>query len=633
MSKSRSRRAVLVLLTVFMSASVGLSAGDAKPAGQPEQKSKKREPAVKQKVELKAEAAEKEAQPKVAHIRVHGIVLSSPPDFSWLVGQTPGMTLREWVQRLARARNDDRVQAVALEVDAPLMDWAQAQEFADAVSRLSKAKPVYAHVTSAGAIGYLVASAAREVTMDPAGTLGITGLGAELAFFRGTLDWVGVEAQMIQIGRYKGAAEPFTRKVPSEDLKSEYNKILDDLYDQLCGQVARQRRLTIPHVKHVIDSGPIAAQDAREHRFVDRLVSKADWHDYLVGKVRGTKHKSADWLADYASKKPKRLDFSNPLALFGMMFAGRPAERLREPTVAIIHADGMIVSGNSGQGLFGTRMVGSKTMLKCFRQVMEDDKVKAVILRVNSPGGSAMASELIYQAARKCAEKKPVIVSISGLGASGGYYVALGGGKILADPAAIVGSVGVVGGKLALSGLLEKVGITTYEMTRGRNAGLWMSRRWDEREQSVIRRMSQRTYDQFVSRVKSSRGRRIKDVAAVTQGRVFTARQAVKNGLIDEIGGIREAVMAAQSAAKLKRSYIITLPKPKTLLDVLYGEEGPGSPLGEGAAMERLLGGRVSLLPAGMRHQAALVYMLSLARMLDCETVLTVMPYHVSLSP
>jgi len=114
MSKSRSRRAVLVLLTVFMSASVGLSAGDAKPAGQPEQKSKKREPAVKQKVELKAEAAEKEAQPKVAHIRVHGIVLSSPPDFSWLVGQTPGMTLREWVQRLARARNDDRVQAVAL---------------------------------------------------------------------------------------------------------------------------------------------------------------------------------------------------------------------------------------------------------------------------------------------------------------------------------------------------------------------------------------------------------------------------------------------------------------------------------------------------------------------------------------
>ncbi|MGB2820316.1 MAG: signal peptide peptidase SppA [Phycisphaerae bacterium] len=630
MSNSRLGRAVSVLLTVFVSASAVLSAPDAKtPQGGP----KKREPAVKQKVELKEKTAEKEAQPRVAHIRVDGTVLASPPDFSWLVGQTPGMTLREWVQRLATARNDERIRAVALELDGPLMNWSQAQELADAVSRLNKTKPVYAHVTSASALQYLVASAAREVTMDPAGTLAITGLGAELTFFKGTLDWVGIEAQMIQIGRYKGAAEPFTRKGPSEELKSEYDKILDDLYAQLCGQFAQQRRLTVPHVRHVIDSGPIGAQDAREYRFVDHLVSKADWQDHVVAKVRGTKQKSADWLADYARKKAKPMDFSNPLALFSMMFAGGPAEKVRDPAIAIIHADGVIVSGKSGQSLFGARMVGSKTMLKCFRQAAEDEKVKAVVFRVNSPGGSAMASELIYQAARKCAAKKPVIVSISGMGASGGYYVALGGRQILADPAAIVGSVGVVGGKLALSGLLEKVGISTYEITRGRNAGLWMSRPWDEREQDVIRRMSTRTYDRFVSVVKSSRGRRVKDVAAVTAGRVFTARQAVKNGLIDGVGGIREAVMAAQSAAKLKRSYIITLPRPKTLMDVLYGGQWSASPLGQAGTLERLVGGGASPFSARSGRHAALGYMLSLAQMLDRETVLTAMPYHVSLSP
>ena len=353
--------------------------------------------------------------------------------------------------------------------------------------------------------------------MDPAGTLSITGLAAELSFFKGTLDWVGIEAQMVQVGRYKGAAEPFTRTGPSKELKGEYDKLLDDLYEQLSEQIARQRRLSVPHVLHVIDAGPLAAEDARRHRLVDRLVSKADWRESVEKTVRGAKHASVDWLADYARKPTKPLDLSNPWALFGMMLGSRPAEKVREPTIALIHANGVIVSGNSGEGLLGTRRVGARTMAKCFRQVARDDKVKAVILRVNSPGGSAIASELIYQAVRKCARKKPVIVSISSVGASGGYYIALGGRKILADPAATVGSVGVISGKLAMTGLMEKVGITTYEITRGRNAGLWLSRPWDEREREIIRRMSTRTYDMFVSRVRDSRGKRIKNLNAVTQ--------------------------------------------------------------------------------------------------------------------
>ena len=162
-------------------------------------------------------------------------------------------------------------------------------------------------------------------------------------------------------------------------------------------------------------------------------------------------------------------------------------------------------------GGFGGRQIGRKTMIRCFRQVAEDDNVKAVIFRIDSPGGSALASEMIYQAARQCAEKKPVIASIVGVGGSGGYYIALGADRIIADPSAITGSIGVVGGKLATTGLMSKLGISTYEITRGRNAGLWSSRPWDVREQRIVKDMMKKTYRTFTSRVRQGRGPRVKN--------------------------------------------------------------------------------------------------------------------------
>jgi len=595
----------------------------------------KRPPPVKGKVALTPEAAAKEAAERIAHIRLSGQVMSSPPDFSLLLGPSTAMTLRDWLQRLAKARNDDRVCAVALEVDGVGMGWGQAQELADALKRLNAVKPVYAHITSGGALSYLVGSAARELTMEPAGNLSITGLSAELTFYKGTLDWLGIRPQMMQIGRYKGAAEPFTRTGPSEELKGEHNRLLDDLYAQLCGQIARQRRLTVPHVEQAIDNGPHDGRGAMKYKLVDRLVGKGDWGDHVRQKVAGRKKKPVEWAANYAKKAVKQLDFSNPFAVFSMLMGGRPKTEIREPTIAIIHADGMIFSGSSGASLFGTRIVGARTMMKCFDQVARDDRIKAVILRIDSPGGSALGSELIYQAARKCAKKKPVIASISGLGASGGYYIALGAQKIIADPAAITGSIGVAGGKFATTGLMNKLGITTHAITRGRNAGMRLSRPWDDREQAVIRKLIQRVYNTFTSRVAESRGKRVKDVAAVAQGRIFTARQAVGNGLIDEIGGIREALLAAQAAAKIKSSYLLTLPKPKTLADMLYGG-GSSSALpalaGEGQLL-RQLGASSPLLPLAAHKRAGIGYLICLGRLMESETVLTALPYHVSIQP
>ncbi len=574
-------------------------------------------------------------KPYIAHIALRGPVLASPPEFSLFAGQVQGITLREWLQRFAKARNDSKVEAVALEIDSPRMSWAQAQELADAVKRLSAVKPVYAHIVAASAPTYLVASAAREVTMDPAGDLMITGVGTEMMFYRGTLDYIGVEPQLFQIGRYKGAAEPMTRTGPSEELKGEYGKILDDLYSQLCRQIADQRDLTVPHVRFAVDNGPFSAKSARKYDLIDGMVEKLDWEQHVVDNVLAEDEDIVLWDTDYGAKKTKKMDLSNPFAFFGMLMGGKPRQATKDPTVAIIYAEGVITSGSSGSGFFGGKQIGHKTMIRCFNQAAEDDNVKAVIFRIDSPGGSALASEMIYQAVHKCAEKKPVIASIVGVGASGGYYVALGADKIIADPSAITGSIGVVGGKMATTGLMKKLGINTYKITRGRNAGLWSSSPWNEREQKIVKTMMEETYRTFTSRVRQGRGSRVKDISKVAQGRVFTARQAVDNGLIDEVGGLRAAVIAAQKAAKIKSSHILVLPRPKTLADFFTGSdvsaETPTSV--ENAAIRALMAEAPGILSAGRDNRQGLSYLLTLGQLLGRECVLTAMPYHVSIRP
>jgi len=605
-----------------------------RPAEDKAQPAKAEKPAKPAKVEKTAKPAEV-AKPNIAHIALRGAILSSPPEFTLLGGQNEGTTLRDWLLRLGKARNDDEIEAVALEIDSPAMSWAQAQELADGVRRLSEKKPVYAHIVAGTAPQYLVASAARELTMDPAGELMITGLAAEMTFFRGTLDAIGIEPQLFQVGRFKGAAEPMMRTGPSEELKGEYEKILDDLYNQLCGQIACQRKLTIPHVRYAVDNGPFDGKSAKEYRLVDGLVERAQWKQHVVNKVIGERSTTAMWRGNYGVKPPQNVDFSNPFALLGALMGKKTDTSTTDPTVAIIHADGVIVDGSSGSSLFGGKMVGDKTLIACFNEVAADDNVKAVIFRIDSPGGSALASEMIYQAVAACAKKKPVIASIVGVGGSGGYYIAVAANRIIADPSAITGSIGVVGGKLATTGLMNKLGISTYEITRGQNAGLWTSRAWNEREQKLVKDMMEATYRKFTGRVKQGRGDRIKDIDKVAQGRIFTARQAAANGLIDEVGGLREALTAAQKAAHIESSHIIVLPRPKTLADILAGGGMSASmPMSaDSAALRVLLKEAPAALSVSPERMEGVRYLLTLSELLGKRCVLTAMPYHVSVKP
>jgi len=576
------------------------------------------------------------ARPKpipVAHIRLSGAVLARPPDFSLFGADSMYMTLNDWLKRLAKARTDPQIRAVAIELDNPRMSWAQAQELADAVRRLDAVKPAYAHITSAGASQYVVASAARDLAIEPAGGIEVIGLAAELLFFRGTLDKLGIQPQFVQIGRFKGASEPFSRTRPSRELALELNKVLDGIYEQLCGQIARQRKLSRARVRAVIDNGPFDAHDAKKFRLVDRLSGRHDWLETVARRVAPGKDETVAWKRAYGKKPSVGLDLSNPFSLLTTLFKARDPG-VREPTVAVIHAEGMIVSGSSGSGLFGLHVVGARTLAKTFDRVRKDGRVKGVIFRVDSPGGSALASELIYQAVRRCAAAKPVIVSVADQAASGGYYIAAGGTRIIADPGAIIGSIGVLSGKLSLQDFLaDKLGITTYAATRGKNAGLVLSRPWTKEELAIVRKQARKTYDLFLARVRQGRGKvfaRDADLQAVAEGRIFTAAQAKANGLIDEIGGLNEALIAVRRAAGIRKCHLISLPRPKTLMDLLSGEdEDSATPVRlEPDASQRL---QLAVLKRLAERPLGFVYLLNLAEQMKTERVLAAAPWHLSI--
>ncbi len=613
--------AISLILTICISSSFSAttqpaSAPATEPATQPASE------AASQSTSQSVDQADAKKILKIAHIRLAGIILEGPPGFSFFAN-TPGqLTLKDVLLRLSKARKDKNVGIVALEIDSLNINWAQAQELAEAVTRLNAEKPVHTYLSSASAGQYLVASAGEEIAMEPAGTLMLVGLGAELTFFRGTLDLLGIEPQMVQVGRYKGASEPYARKGPSQEMLYEYEKILDDLYYQLCNQIAKQRGLKIAKVQKAIDSGPLSAAAGKKAKLVDKLITKLDWQKEISDSTDDS-HGEMKWHANYGKKSPRHLNTSSPFSFFSAVMGGDKKTKVRNSTIAIIHADGLIVPGPSGEGIFGQKMVGAKTLTECFERVRKDDRIKAVIFRVNSPGGSALASELIYQAAKKCAQQKPVIASIAQMGASGGYYIAIGADTIVADDSAIVGSVGVISGKLSFTGLMKKAGISTHEITRGRNAGLFLSRPWSQREMDVIRKHAETTYDMFVERVSESRADHVKDINSVTQGRIFTGRQASENGLIDEVGGLHKAVNLAKEKAKLDKVHFLTLPEPKTFFDIISGnvEANSTSALTDNLTIIERMAGK----------SPGMVYLINLANLLNDEAVSAAMPHFFSI--
>lgn len=506
--------------------------------------------------------------PKVAFFDLSQPVVEKPAGFSLLLNPD-APTLQSLIDRLHHAANDKSVHAVLMTLTDPGLNLAESQEVRSALIRLRKAgKKTFVYADAYDTDSYTLATGATDICIMPGGDMMLPGVGLETTFYKGLLDKIGVKADYVQIGEYKGADEEYTRTTPSPQLSGELNKLTDALYAQVVDGIAQNRHLPAATVKTAIDESILTAQSAKKQGFVDHLIDEDGLRD-LIKKEIGEK---VQIVHDYDEPKHEDVDLSSPFALFSLLMQ-HPTESTK-PSVAVVYADGVIVDGAGGGTLTGGSTIGSDEIRQAMRIVSRDDSIKAVVVRINSPGGSALASEAMWQAVRRVAKDKPVIVSVGSMAASGGYYLASAGDKIYADPAAIIGSIGVVGGKFVTTGLYQKLGLTTESFDRGKNADLFSSDTpFTARQRKMVTSWMRQTYVQFTQRVMTTRKGKIKDIDKVARGRIFIAGQAKGLGMIDTIGGLDKAIVYSASRADLKPGQyaVRTVPAPKTLADLLNG--------------------------------------------------------------
>jgi protease-4 len=380
---------------------------------------------------------------------------------------------------------------------------------------------------------------------------------------------------MLQMGEYKGAAEPYTRSEMSKPFRERLESVLKDYFEEsLVKTIAQARKgLAIDKVKAIIDEGPYTAKQAVAAGLIDEVAYADDFEKAVKSGIKASEVKV---VRDYAKEKVEELDFSNPFAILKLLAPPSRKHKSSKNKIAVLYATGAIVTGKGGTSLFGGDTVGSTTMVDAIRKAEHDKTVKAIVLRVDSPGGSALASDLIWNELRR--SKKPVVASMSDVAASGGYYISMAAKKIYAEPGTLTGSIGVVGGKLVLGGLEKKVGLNTQVIKLGSHAGILSTTfPFSESEKKAMTALMKDIYDQFLTKAIEGRERAGKkfaraDFLKYAEGRIWTGRQAKAIGLIDELGTLDDAVVAAKVMAHLAKDAdveLLSLPKPRSFLDTL----------------------------------------------------------------
>ncbi len=511
-----------------------------------------------------------------AHIELKG-GYAEGPQMMGLFGDV-SESLAEAIGRLDKAAKDDAVTGVVLKIDGPSIGRGKLNEFRQAISRVkAKGKKVVAYLDSAGSGDYLVAAGCDEVVMPESGVLMLLGVRSEVSFYKNLFDFLGVKAEMLRVGEYKSAAEPYSRTEMSKEFREELEQVLGDFYDQMVEQVATGRGLTADKVKAAIDNGPHTANAAKELGLITRVA----YEDELTGILKGDKADATIKLAKRYGMKKIDTDFSGIAGMMKMMnmLMGLEPQTRRSfnPKIAVIHATGMIMPGASSSDFLGDSTLGSDTLVKAIEKASSDTTVKAIVLRVDSPGGSALASDLIWRALEKV--EKPIVASMGDVAGSGGYYIAMGADTIFAEPGTITGSIGVVGGKIALEGLFNKVGITTSVVSRGKNSGiLSTSSGFTDSERAAMTKLLLDIYKQFTE--KAAKGRKMEYAALekLARGRIYSGATAVKLGLVDKLGTLEDAVEHAKQLAKLgpdDKVERLILPKPTSPLESLLGPLNP----------------------------------------------------------
>ncbi len=515
------------------------------------------------------------AKPVIAVFSVSRPLPEAPLGDDLLFGSVGAETLRDIVARMKKTAKDPQVKAVVLQVGTGSFRLAQIEELRQAMDEIKAAgKEIHAYSESLMTGGFTLMSGATNVSVVPTGTVWIMGVYGESPYLRGLLDKLGVQPDFFTCGAYKSAAEMFMRYGPSPEAEQMENWLLDSLFDSYVGLMAKGRRVSPEKVRQWIDGGLYAAGKAKELGIID----KVQYHDQFVAELKSKYGADAKWDKRYGKKdKLGDLDLSSPLGLFKMWadLLQPPKKATGKDAVAIVYVDGPILPGQGDPSPFSFGGIAYSTPIrKALDQVADDKSVKAVVLRVDSPGGSAVASEIILNATKRVKEKKPFVVSMGGVAGSGGYYVACGAETIFADASTITASIGVVSGKLVTTPLWNKVGIQWHSKKRGAHADMLGSDKvFTPEERAKMQGYMDEVYGVFKGHVLAIRaGRLKKKIDDLAGGRVFTGRQALELGLVDKIGTLDDAIQFAAKQANVKDYEVRVVPRPKSFLEMLMAD-------------------------------------------------------------
>jgi protease-4 len=489
-------------------------------------------------------------------------------------GQT--MQTRALLRKLDELAAEPKLEGLVLRVGDLGMDMARAHELRAGLIAFKGdgARKLHCHAEDLGNASYYLLSACDELSMVPVGVMLIPGPVATPIHLKGLLDKLGVQADFLHVGAFKGAAEPLTRDAPSPEMLETLQAIIDQAYATMVTGIAQGRGESEDVVRGWIDTGLYTSEDAAAKGLIDGVEA---WEPFLA-RVAGER----GWKKVELKEKP----WADMFAL--QRFLGlTPIKRPSEPHVALVYAVGNIIDGKGGGAMGASQQIASGQLVPVLDRLAEDDKVTAVVLRIDSGGGSARASEQIWHAVERLKARKPVVVSMAGVAASGGYYIAAGASKIYADTDTLTGSIGVVGGKLVLGGALEQIGIKSYAIGKGARATMWSPMQpWTQDERDAVFGMMEQTYEAFLDRVAKGRGMQRDAVHELAQGRVWTGAAAKERGLVDEIGGLEQALAAASELGKVGADVELEVyPGEPTIKDILGSFDQMGVAVAEANAL------------------------------------------------
>ncbi len=510
---------------------------------------------------------------QIAYFRIKGTLTETPTRFPPLFGGDPPLSLKELLEGFKEARHDNNVVAVVIDLQHAALGLAQLQEIHAAIRKFAAVdKDVYVHADAMRTGTYTVATGASHISIVPTGDLWLTGLYGETPYVRGALEKIGCIPDFEQCGDFKTGAETITRKEPSNESREMTEWLLDGVYEDVVKLIADSRGMSPEKVRSLIDDGPYTAEEALAKGLIDSVKHRQDF----IADLKRRYGEKTKVVTDYGKRDMFEIPGDNFFAMveFLMKMLNPLPKTYTEPSVAIVYVEGMILTGSAEVSPFGvTPGAFSTTIRKALDKAAEDDSVKAVVLRIDSPGGSALASEIILDATRRVAAKKPLVASMGNVAGSGGYYVTCGAETIFASSGTITASIGVLGGKLVTTGMWDKLGINWHAVQRGEMAGIMSSAaEFSDAERAKIRHYMDTVYEVFKGHVVEARGDRLaKPIDEIAGGRVFTARQALDLGLVDRLGGLEDAVKFAAKKAGLGEYEIRVIPDPPSIFDLFGG--------------------------------------------------------------